>query len=62
MRAYLFSFCHTILYIVKFLLILCINYAKGALRFFFILIHYLIIVLKSFLEPELFLILRCLRF
>ena len=61
MWAYLFSFCHINLYIVNFLLILCINYTKDVLRFF-IRIHYLIILFKSFLEPELFLILCCLRF
>ncbi len=33
MRAYLFGFCHTILHIVKFLLILCINYTKVSFNF-----------------------------
>ncbi len=34
MWAYLFSFCHINLYIVNFLLILCINYTKTFFDFF----------------------------
>lgn len=56
MQAYLFGFCHTILYIVIFLLILCINYTKGFLRLFLALTHYLVILLKCFLELKLFLV------
>ena len=56
MRAYLFSFCHIILHILNFLLILYINYTKYFLQVFLTLIHYLIISLKVFLESKLFLI------
>ena len=47
MRTYLFSFCYKILYVLNFLLILCINYAKGFLQVFLTLIHYLMISLKA---------------
>lgn len=34
MQAYLFGFCYIILHIVKFLLILCINYTKASFNLF----------------------------